>query len=260
MKTKSLMAKLNKKFPKRTAEIYDFPGLQVGKLKDETNCVLLCLDFDEDVLNYVKENNLENKIDLIITHHPFIFGKRKDVLSNDHIKNNLYSEMLTLNIPIYSFHTNFDTCKDGMNDALAELLELENVRPLISEPMARGGELKEPMDVQDFAKYAIEKLKVDYGMLLNYGEKTINSVAIIGGGGWRRFDAAQLESYDIYISGDIPHHGRRGVVARKYNYLDVPHEVENVFMEQMKKILSSFDDSIEILTIQQEEFPQLICK
>lgn len=259
MKTKVMLNKLAKLFPKRLAEPYDFPGLQVGKLKEETNVVLLCLDFDTAVLNYIYENKLEDKIDLIITHHPFIFGEKSDILSNDPHKNYLYNELEKHNIPIYSFHTNFDSGKLGMNDVLAELLELKNCRRLISEPMACGGELPEPMDVKDFAKYAISKLHVDYGLLLDYGSPTIQSVAIIGGGGWKGYKNAQLESYDIFISGDIPHHGRRDIVENKYNYLDVPHEVENAFMPQMKKILLSFDNSMEIICLFQEQMPKVIC-
>lgn len=260
MKTKALLTKLSKLFPKKIAESYDYPGLQVSRLKDETNNILLCLDFDEEVLNYILDNKLENKIDLVITHHPFIFGKRKDILANDNIKSYLYHKMNELSIPIYSFHTNFDSGKSGMNDALAEKLGLINSHRLISEPMACGGELPYEMSAKEFSKYVLDKLNVDYGLLLNYGSKTIKSAAIIGGGGWRSFKAAQLESYDIFISGDIPHHGRRDVVANKYNYLDLPHEVENIFMEQMKKILSSFDNSINVVCLYQEQFPEVICK
>lgn len=260
MKTKALLRKLSIFFPKKLAESYDYPGLQVGKLKEDTNNVLLCLDFDEDVLNYILSNKLENKLDLIITHHPFIFGNKKDILANDNNKNYLYHKMEELNIPIYSFHTNFDSGINGMNDALVEKLGLINTHRLISEPMACGGELPQEMDIKEFAKYALDKLNVDYGLLLNYGNKIIKSVAIIGGGGWRGYKAAQLESYDIFISGDIPHHGRRDVVANKYNYLDLPHEVENIFMEQMKKILLSFDNSINVSCLYQEQLPEVICK
>ena len=109
MKTKALLRKLSTFFPKKLAEAYDYPGLQVGKLKEDTNNVLLCLDFDEDVLNYILNNKLESQIDLIITHHPFIFGNKKDILANDNNKNYLYHKMEELNIPIYSFHTNILT-------------------------------------------------------------------------------------------------------------------------------------------------------
>ena len=49
MKTKTLLKKLAKYFPKSLAESYDHVGLQCGKIKEETNTILLCLDYDEEV-------------------------------------------------------------------------------------------------------------------------------------------------------------------------------------------------------------------
>ncbi len=254
MKTRSLIKKLGDKFPKRTAEPYDHPGLQVGSFREETTKILLCLDFDDEILPSV----LEFEPDLIITHHPFIFGKLKNVLEHDPIKKALYEKMTKLDIPIMSYHTNFDLGKDGMNDALAALLGLEDVKPLLTAPMARGGRLKEPMEIHAFAKKAKKAFKVDYGLLINEGKKTIESVAIIGGGGSRECINAMNEGYDIYISGDAPHHCRREIVLNHYNYLDFPHEIEHVFMDQMERILLSFDKTLEIKKIDHERLPEVI--
>ncbi len=259
MKTKTILYKLSKKFPKSIAKkYYDFPGLQIGKLKNDINSILLCLDFDDIVFNYMKENDLFDKIDLIITHHPFIFGTYKQVLNNDPLKLELTNKMLEKDIPIYSYHTNFDEGKDGMNDALANKLNLLNIRPLISDPMARGGELEEEMDVQGFSKFAKERLNVAYGELIDCGNKIIKTVAIVGGGGWHSYLNAKNEGYDIFISGDIPHHGRRGVVLNHYNYLNLPHEIEKIFMEQMERNLLEIDASLKIYKVDHEELPKII--
>lgn len=259
MNTKIMLKKLAKFFPKSLAESYDHVGLQCGVLKEETNCVLLCLDYDEDVYQYIIDNGLDKKIDMIISHHPFIFGTRAKVLKNDPLKKELYDKTLALNIPVYSYHTNFDSGKNGMNEALVAELGLTNAHQLETEPMARGGELEEEMEVHDFAKYAMDKLHVNYGLLINEGKKNIKKVAIIGGGGWSSYLAAKNEGYDIYISGDIPHHGRRGVVANKYNYLDLPHEIEKIFMKQFKKVLLSINAEFEILDVDQEDLPEFLC-
>ena len=179
MKTKLLLKKLSAYFPKKIADSRDYIGIQVNKIKEETNTIFLCLDFDEITYDYIIKNHLEDKIDLIITHHPFIFGKKNKVLKFDEKKRLLYEKMEQLNIPIYSYHTNFDTGKNGMNDALAESLDLQNIKQLQLEPMARGGELKEEMDVIEFSHYALEKLKVDYGTLINEG-KNPDSIYVTG--------------------------------------------------------------------------------
>ena len=259
MNTKILLKKLSKNFPKSIAKKYhDFVGLQYGKLKNETNTILLCLDFDRIAFNEAKKIIDFNDIDLIITHHPFIYGTFKKVLKSDEVKGKLVLDLDKYNVPIYSYHTNFDEGDDGMNDALARELNLKNIKKLDSIPMARGGELEKEMDIIAFSKYAKEKLNVSYGELLNFGKKNIKSVAIIGGGGWHYYLDAKKENYDIFISGDIPHHGRRGVVLNEYNYLNLPHEIERIYMKQMKKVLLNIDKNLNIIVIDHEELPILI--
>ena len=71
MEKMKFMRALWKKYPRKEAEGFDFIGLQIGKLKDDINKVLIALDYDESLLEITREF----KPDLIITHHPFIFGK-----------------------------------------------------------------------------------------------------------------------------------------------------------------------------------------
>ena len=73
-------------------------------------------------------------------------------------------------------------------------------------------------------------------------------------------EIAMLEGYDIHISGDTPHHIRRDVIASHYNYLDVSHEVEKIFMKQMDKLLKEIDPKLETIIIDHEALPELITK
>lgn len=254
MNTHALLRGLAKFYPKKIAKKHhDFVGLMCGKLKEDTNRILLCLDFDETILNKVEVE----KYDLIITHHPFIYGQKRYVLKFDEHKRRLFEKMLEIDVPIYSFHTNFDEGKKGMNDALASLLMLNNIYSPAEMPMMRIGTLSESMEVHEFAKYAIEKLNVPYGALIDEGKSTILKVGVIGGGGSRDYKIAKELGCDIYISGDVPHHVRRDIVIDKFNYLDVPHEVENVFMVQMKKTLLDLDDQLIIDTIVHEVPPKI---
>ena len=255
MKTRNLLLKLAKWFPKSTAKRYhDHVGLMCGHLKEEVHKILLCLDFDEEVLPIA----LKEKPDLIITHHPFIFGTKGKVFRYDLKKKELYQRVEEAGLTIYSMHTNFDAGKNGMNDALAEALGLENIHPLSKEPMARMGTLPQAMEVHDFARFAKERFHVEYGLLIAKGKKEVETVAIIGGGGSRNYKYAMLEGADIYISGDATHHVRRSIVLDHMNYLDLPHEIEKIFMPQMKKILLGFDDRLEIVIVDHEKLPEVI--
>ena len=251
-----LFRELAKRYPKSIKSRGDRIGLMTGKLPEEINHILLCLDFDEIVLNMIKK--MDKKPDLILTHHPFIYGPRMTVLKHNENKRKVQEEVDTLGIPVYSMHTNFDSGRDGMNDALAEALNLKNIRRLETCFMARGGELEKPMEIHEFALYANKCLKIEYSHLINAGTKTIKSVAIIGGAGSREYKAAKDEGYDIFISGDIPHHARRDIIAAHYNFLDMSHEIEKIFMPQMKKILHEIDSSIKVDIIDHEVLPELI--
>lgn len=258
MNTMKLLRKLSIRFPKSIKNRGDRVGLMTGKLPVEVNNILLCLDFDDTVFGQLK--SLDKKPDLILTHHPFIYGTKYRVFKHDLIKKDLCERIDKLGIPVYSMHTNFDSGRGGMNDALAEAFGLKDIKPLETCYMARGGRLPHKMEIHEFAKYANKCLKLDYSHLVHAGKNEIETVAIIGGGGSREFKNAMLEGYDIYISGDAPHHMRRDVISNHYNYLDVCHEVERIFMPQMKKILLEIDESLNVMIIDHEDLPELITK
>lgn len=255
IKTKTLLAKLAKRFPKRlAAQYHDFVGLMCGQLPGSISKVFLCLDMDASLLELVRSE----RPDVIISHHPFIYGTLYRVLKNDAKKKALVEELAHLNIPVLSFHTNFDEGNGGMNDALAAALNLKDIHPLQGATMARAGRLENPMLVEAYAKLAKKQLNVPYGLLIAQGKPIIETVAIIGGGGSSSYSVAQAEDIDLYISGDAPHHIRRGIVLDGYNYLDLPHEIEKIFMPTMREIILSIDPLMEIVTVDHEKLPKVI--
>jgi len=255
MITKDLIKILNKRYPKSIAKKYhDYIGLMCSKLPKEVNKILICLDYDEEVYQVA----LKSKPDIIFTHHPFIYGKRYDVLKNDIFKAKLFYDTEALNIPVYSLHINFDDANDGMNDALAKELGLEDIYTPDSCPSMRIGFIKDGIEINEFAKQAKEKLDVPYGLLINEGVKTIKKVGIIGGGGSSYYKYALKEGCDLYISGDVSHNRRRDMVRYHVNYLDLPHEIEKIFIKTFKRILLDIDPSLEITLVDHEKCPKVI--
>lgn len=255
IKTSTLLAKLSKQFPKRLAKKnHDYVGLMAGKLPKSIQRIYLCLDFDQTIL----DDAIAYKPDLIITHHPLVYGTRSRIFKRDIAKKELVLFLDQMNLPVYSFHTNFDEGQGGMNDALAGKIGLIDIHPLIGDEMGRGGKLENPLEINDFAKLVKDRLNAKYGLLVASGVKTIRSAAIVGGGGSRSWRVAKEEGYDIYISGDAPHYVRRDIILNQYNYLDLPHEIEAIFMDRMKEILLSIDPSLEIKIVNHEVQPEVI--
>ncbi len=255
MKTRKLISRLYKIFPRSLAEPWDHVGSMIGPVPEETTRVALALDLDATSLRLAAEKGAG----LIITHHPVFFGPRAKVLLENEERRSLYEEARRLGIAAYSFHTNFDAkFPEGMNAALASRLGLLDPAPLLSAPIAVGGRLKEKMGVEAFASYARERLGADYGLLLPCGNKEVETVAIVGGGGSSFWTEARLEGYDIYVSGDAPHYTRRDIANAGYNYLDLPHEIEGIFVERMTEILLNIDQSLTIVPIVHEGQPLLV--
>jgi len=111
--------------PKALAEVWDNVGLQIGSCHQPVKRILLTLDVTPSVI----EEAVNEKADLIIAHHPFIFKGLKN-LSLDNQKGQLISQLIKNDIALYVAHTNLDKAEAGLNDFLARKLELESIRTL----------------------------------------------------------------------------------------------------------------------------------
>jgi dinuclear metal center YbgI/SA1388 family protein len=255
LKTSTLLAKFARLFPKRLAKKYhDYVGLMTGKLPKTIQKVYLALDLEpmhlQDILKF--------KPDVVLTHHPFIYGTRARVLKYDVMKRNLVEALDRAHIPVYSLHTNFDEGQGGMNDALALALKLKDIHSLPNCEIGRGGTLAKPMSIHQFAKWAKQVLKAEYGLLVAKGKNMVNKVALVGGGGSRDVMHAIQADYDVFISGDFPHHIRRLVVNHHFNYLDLPHEIEEIFLPTMSELLRSLDPQLTIVCAPNQEQAEVI--
>lgn len=106
--------------PKSLAYDWDPIGLQVGNMSDVTTNILVTLD----VLERVVDEAIEKNANLIVAHHPLIFKP----LSNINLqtaKGKTIEKLIKHDITVYAAHTNLDIAEGGVNDLLAEKLELE---------------------------------------------------------------------------------------------------------------------------------------
>jgi GTP cyclohydrolase I len=254
LKTTTLLNAFGRDFPKHLAKRYeDYVGLMCGKLPKQLNKIAIVLDMEPQILPEL----IKEKPDLILTHHPLIYGPKKTVLKNDETKRQLVKTLEKHRLPVYSLHTNFDAGRGGMNDALALALGLSDITPWQADPLARGGLLKEPMTRETFAKFVKKTFGLPYVFLIPEGKEMVQRVGLIGGGGAKYYTLAQAEGYDIFLSGDSAHHVRRGIVNAKYNYLEVPHEVETIFIPTMANYLKKLDSSLTLITHLTQALPQL---
>lgn len=125
MQVRELMEVLESIAPLSMAESYDNPGLIVGSGNSDVSGILVALDLSMDVINEAKDNNAN----VIITHHPLIFHaiKRIDTRSNE---GKMISELIKNDMSYIAMHTNVDKCRFGLNDYLADVVGIQNLKIL----------------------------------------------------------------------------------------------------------------------------------
>ena len=121
--------------PPDTQESWDNSGIQVAAGPMEIQKVLTSLEITEAVIDEADEKDA----DLILTHHPLIFGGIKKVDYRE-MTGSFLVRLLNLGISVYSCHTPFDKLKGGNNDFLAELIGLEEIRGFSDGPRKTGSE------------------------------------------------------------------------------------------------------------------------
>ncbi len=244
MNERSLISRINSCFPPSSSEVWDFPGFQCGKRnpKREIKKVLLCLDFTEEVLVEAKKY----QPDLILTHHPFFFGKKKDVLSSDAKKIYLTQEVEKLNCSLYSYHTDFDKGAMGMNDTLLSFLGVKDIQ-VAPDGLMRLGHLSHPVSMEELLDLVKDKYSLPFLLYLKGTKEEIQNIAFVAGGdSGAYFDALSLGA-DCYISGDCPHHTRLEMRRYGLNYIELPHEVEELgFLVGMSEVLSKINPEIDV--------------
>ncbi|PJI12663.1 Nif3-like dinuclear metal center hexameric protein [Bacillus altitudinis] len=112
--------------PKAYAVEGDKIGLQIGTLNKKVTNVMITLD----VLENVVDEAIERKVDLIIAHHPPIFRPLKHV-ATDQTAGRIIEKCIKHDIAVYVAHTNLDVADGGVNDLLAEALELGETKVLV---------------------------------------------------------------------------------------------------------------------------------
>lgn len=233
--------------PFETQESWDNSGFLVGDGNKEIKKVMVALDVTEPVLNEAFEKGAQ----LIISHHPVIFGALKEI----HPKNIAFLAA-EKGIAVISAHTCLDIADGGVNDCLAAALGLENVEKVDDgEGLMRMGELDVSLSCIDFVKYVAEKLNVG-GIKYTPTEKMIKKVAVCGGSGGDLYPAAISAGADAYVTANIKHNLFIDMRRDDFCVLDAGHFcTENTVIEPLaQKIKAAFPDT-EVIVSEVSEDP-----
>ncbi len=197
---KDIYNAIDRMAPFDTALPFDNAGLLVDREDSKVKTVAVCLDITEETVNAAKNIGAE----LIVSHHPVIFSplKKLDTSSPAYM-------LAKFGMAAICAHTNLDAADGGVNDALAEMLGLTDVK-LLSDgtdgypPMARMGFVPE-MTADEFAVYVKERLE-GTGVKYVPSNRNIKKVAVCGGAGEEFVFAAMKNGCDALVTGESKHH------------------------------------------------------
>src|SRR5690242_15071448 len=153
-------------------EHYDNAGLIIGDKNWECSGIICSLDATEEVI----KEAVAKKCNLVVAHHPIIFGGLKKINGKNYVEKAVLTAIKN-DIAIYAIHTNLDNVPEGVNGKIASLLGLRN-NSILSQ---KEGTLKKlftfvPMDHAKEVRSAI--FKAGGGYIGNYSECSFNAEGI----------------------------------------------------------------------------------
>jgi dinuclear metal center YbgI/SA1388 family protein len=239
----NLLATFESLWPLAGAEEWDRPGLATGNKNQAVTKALLCVDVTLEVLLEAKSLGCE----LVISHHPLLL-KGVNYLGEDQLKGELISFALKNSIATYSAHTNADIVVDGVSDVLAKHLGILDSTPLVATGAGIGhgriGKLEIPEKLSEYAEFVASAIPASQAPIRVAGNlnRTIETVAVVGGAGDSFISAAQAKGADLLITSDLRHHVALDAVMDPSNpiaLIDISHfAAESLWLEPTRTTLS----------------------
>jgi dinuclear metal center YbgI/SA1388 family protein len=124
MKVGQIAGLIDEMIPLRLAQGWDNVGLLVGRPDRRVGGILVALDVTPEVVREARAFGAA----MIVAYHPVIWDPLKAVTSEG-ASASVY-ELARSDIAVFCVHTALDSAAGGVNDGLAEIVGIENAKPL----------------------------------------------------------------------------------------------------------------------------------
>ena len=240
MKLNDFIAAMDTIAPRELAAPWDNPGLLIGIEKQDITKVLVALDCS---VATAKEA-IDWGADLLLTHHPVFFGGVKRIAPDDPDTEGAYL-LIRNGIGLFAAHTNLDSAEGGVNDCLAEALDLRHIEKLPPDDMGRIGLLSSPMAFVDFARMVEEKLSTRV-RINGEAAAPVRRIAMVGGSAAEELFAAKAAGADVFITGEMKHHLAIQAAALGLFIIEAGHyETEKVVLQPLINRLQVLSDDVQ---------------
>jgi dinuclear metal center YbgI/SA1388 family protein len=243
--------------PSHAAENWDNPGLQIGDLSQEVCKIFISLDPTLKSLRKAVKRNAQ----VLLTHHPLIL-KPISSLNRGWYPGDVIFESIERGVSIIAAHTNLDAVRGGINDGLADLFGLQEVRGLEERSdldeggLGRIGDLPKPVRLGEVT----ERIKVILGAarigVIGRKDRRIKRVAVVGGSGGGMVALASKKGAQLLITGEVRHHEALEAEALGLALIEAGHfqtekpalkpfadHLRNRFLEQNMDVIVEVNDT-----------------
>lgn len=213
--------------PLHLAESWDNCGLQIGSRTWPAGRILIALDPTTEVVQAAARD----KVDMIITHHPLIFHPLRSIDLQTPVGRTI-EIALNAKTALYCAHTNLDSARQGVNDALARVIGLTHTTPLAPDDnplddgntgIGRVGRLPGALILKDLIAQIKLRFCLDYIKYVGHPELNIEQAAVCSGSGSSLIPAFLATEAQVFISGDLRYHDARDVQEAGRALIDIGH-------------------------------------
>jgi len=257
-----LLQRLDEIAPPAIAEDWDNVGLLVGDPTTEVARVMTCLTITAETVTEA----IENKVDCVVVHHPIPFKPISQITTSSSTGKYLW-QLASSRIAVYSPHTAWDNSLSGINQQLADLLELDNVCPIISLNPKQSRSL--PVSVPGESRPRLGTGRVgttttidSLSMVLRRLRESIQDsrvqcnpvrldrigrIAIVCGSGGSMVGSSAKVGADLLITGEATYHQFLEATSLGMGLLTIGHyQSEGFAMSTLARLLRESFSEIEI--------------
>jgi dinuclear metal center YbgI/SA1388 family protein len=211
-----VVALVHRRYDPATAQPWDAVGLVCGDPGAPVRRILVAVD----PVDAVVTEALAAGADLLLTHHPLLLRPVSSVAATTPAGRTVH-RLIAGGCALLVAHTNADAAFDGVSDALAAVLGLGVVAPVLPSPadrdagLGRVGDLDEPTTLAAFAERVRDALPATAQGVRVAGDpgRVVRRVAVLGGSGGDDLGAAAASGADVVVTSDLKHHVTLDFVA-----------------------------------------------
>ena len=238
--------------PFETQMDFDNAGFLVGRGDSAVERVLVALD----ITKVVVEEAVRRGCQLIVSHHPVIFGGVKSV-TDETVTGRVLLALAENGLSAICAHTNLDAAEGGVNDCLAQRLGLTDTVLLEQDGTDRRGRAygigrigqahRTGVSGAEYAAYVKEKLGAR-SVRFEDAEIPVSRVAVGGGSCGSMLEQVRAAGCDTFVTADVKYDVFLSARAMGINLIDAGHyATENVVCPALVKLIAQAFPQVEVL-------------